>query len=94
MINHPQRADRKQESDDSCAAIQRALLECGYVALRQVRCYGRGDVVHLEGIVPSFYLKQIAQKAAQNVECVRTIENRITVHRAGQSGERDPTRDQ
>jgi osmotically-inducible protein OsmY len=89
MIEHSQHEDREPGLDDACAATQRALLESGYAALRHVRCHRRGDIVRLEGNVSSFYLKQMAQKAAQGVEGVRKIENRVSVRRGPSAGPRN-----
>jgi osmotically-inducible protein OsmY len=69
-------------------AIRRAAehrLRCsGYLALRDVDCMASGDVLYLHGRLSSYFLKQIAQEIASNVEGVRRVINRIDVRR--QSG--------
>jgi len=40
---------------------RRAIAARGYPLLRQLRCQVRSGVVSLSGIVPSFFLKQLAQ---------------------------------
>jgi osmotically-inducible protein OsmY len=50
-----------------------------YLALRDVSCVVRGDILHLRGRVPSHYLKQVAQELAAGVEGVRQVENGIEV---------------
>jgi osmotically-inducible protein OsmY len=52
-----------------------------YLALRDVTCIARGDILHLRGRLPSHYLKQIAQEIAASVEGVRQVRNGIEVSR-------------
>lgn len=55
------------------------LRDSSHLFLRHVRCdYDQGRL-QLEGKVPSFYLKQLAQSIVQNVEGVERIDNRLTV---------------
>lgn len=50
-----------------------------YLALRDVICIARGDILHLRGRLPSHYLKQVAQEIAAGVEGVRHVCNGIEV---------------
>jgi osmotically-inducible protein OsmY len=50
-----------------------------YLALRDVICFARGDILHLRGRLPSQYLKQVAQEIAAGVEGVRHVSNGIEV---------------
>jgi len=50
-----------------------------YLALRDVTCVARGDILHLRGRLPSHYLKQVAQEIAAGVEGVRHVSNGIEV---------------
>ena len=61
-----------------CQAESR-IRGSSYLALRDVICVARGDVLHLRGRVPSHYLKQVAQEIAAGVEGVRLISNGIEV---------------
>jgi osmotically-inducible protein OsmY len=55
------------------------LRRRGYLALWDVSCDARDGVVRLRGRVPSYYLKQVAQAEAAEVEGVRRVVNRIEV---------------
>ena len=55
------------------------LRRSGYLALSDVSCDARDDVIYLRGRLPSYYLKQIAQAVADEVEGVRRVVNRIEV---------------
>jgi osmotically-inducible protein OsmY len=57
------------------------LRRSGYLALRDVACMARDDVVYLHGRLPSYFLKQLAQEIAAGVEGVRRVVNRIDVLR-------------
>ena len=57
------------------------LRSSGYLALRDVACMARGDVVYLHGRLPSYFLEQLAQEIAAGVEGVRRVINRIDVLR-------------
>ena len=50
-----------------------------YLALRDVICIARGDILHLRGRLPSHYLKQVAQELAAGVAGVRQVHNGIEV---------------
>ena len=62
------------------------LRRSGYLALRHVACIARDDVVYLDGRLPSYFLKQVAQEIAARVEGVRRVINRIDVLRPARSG--------
>lgn len=71
--------------DSRASGIHRAAEErlrgSGYLALRDVRCHACDDVVTLQGRLPSYFLKQLAQEIAAGVEGVRRVINRIDVSR-------------
>jgi len=52
-----------------------------YCALRDISCVTSNGVVCLIGLLPSHYLKQIAQEIASSVEGVSQVVNRIEVVR-------------
>jgi BON domain len=55
-------------SDQTCEALVRAeLRQSPYGAIRTVACQMNGGVLTLSGSVPSYYLKQVAQRLALNV---------------------------
>jgi osmotically-inducible protein OsmY len=63
-------------------AATRALHDSGYPVLRTVRCDVAADgALVLAGVVPSFYLLQIAQTLLMRVPGVRAVRNRMEVRR-------------
>jgi osmotically-inducible protein OsmY len=65
-------------------AVTASLTDSGYAALCGVECQVRDDAVVLEGSVPSYHLKQLAQTFAQRVAGVGRIVNRLAVARPGE----------
>ena len=63
------------------ALIQSCFRESPYLALRNVVCDMNQGVAQLEGVLPSYYLKQLAQEIVMQHECVREVNNRIEVHK-------------
>jgi osmotically-inducible protein OsmY len=59
--------------------ITKALRTSGHRALATVRCEVSGSLAVLSGAVSSYYLKQLAQVAALQVDGVRMVENLIEV---------------
>ena len=59
----PERARHIPENDLS-QVVRRALYETGYAPLFDIECFSEGDTVILQGRVPSYYLKQVAQSVA------------------------------
>lgn len=70
-----------ERNDDSklMEAVAGVLRDTGHPALRGLDIEICGGVVVLWGRVPSYYLKQVAQEAAQRVGGVRGIANGIEV---------------
>jgi hypothetical protein len=60
-------------------AIERRLRASSYLALRLIRCRLKNGTVMLDGRVPSFYLKQVAQKLASDAGAGLPIDNRLEV---------------
>lgn len=58
------------------------LQSSPYSALKEIVCIDRDGALELEGDVPTYYLKQVAQTLVVGVEGVTAIVNRIEV-RAG-----------
>lgn len=65
---------------------QAELNSAPYLAVRRVSCQVKGGVLSLQGRVPSFYLKQVAQALLRRyLEAGFVMENRLDVvyERAG-----------
>jgi osmotically-inducible protein OsmY len=61
------------------SSVEQRLGSSGYLALRRIRCECVGDVLSLRGSVSSYYLKQMAQAIAGDVEGIRLVDNQIQV---------------
>ncbi|HQZ68168.1 MAG TPA: BON domain-containing protein [Planctomycetaceae bacterium] len=59
--------------------VERSLQRSGYADLRGIRCLMEDGRVTLQGIVPSFHMKQLAQCAAKRVVGVLAVKNEIIV---------------
>src|SRR5688500_8887883 len=59
--------------------VLESLVRSGYAALNLVTCEVHGSRVVLEGSVPSYHLKQLAQVVALKVDGVARLENRLRV---------------
>ena len=60
-------------------AVQRRLMQAGRPELRRVRVTAGPEGVRLQGRVPSYYLKQLAQASALAVEGVTAVRNELAV---------------
>jgi hypothetical protein len=69
-----------ERSDLLHDAVIVALGSSGYRLLRNVECKVLEDLVILTGILPSFYLKQVAQTIAMGIDHVREVRNMIEVN--------------
>jgi hypothetical protein len=65
------------------ASIERAahnrLAKTGYRPLKEITCNFRDGTLILQGEVPSYYHKQVAQEAMRKVHSVQIIVNQIEV---------------
>jgi osmotically-inducible protein OsmY len=62
-------------------AVTASLTDSGYADLSCVDCQVLDDAIVLEGSVPSYHLKQLAQTFAGRVAGVGRIVNRLAVSR-------------
>lgn len=65
--------------DDLRRSVLESLVRSGYAALNFVTCEVHGSRVVLEGSVPSYHLKQLAQAFVLKVDGVARVENRLRV---------------
>jgi osmotically-inducible protein OsmY len=61
--------------------VERALRATGYGPLRSVDVTAHARLIILEGRIPSYYLKQIAQSIALTVQGVEHVKNDLEVGR-------------
>jgi osmotically-inducible protein OsmY len=78
---HQARRDRSYFNSGNEIAERAAnrLLRSSYVSLRSVSCVWDRGVLRLQGCLPSFYHKQVAQEAVSRVEGVEQVINEIQV---------------
>jgi osmotically-inducible protein OsmY len=70
-------------SDASTVSQEAAdQLQRSYAILRRVSCEYRDGLLILNGRLPSYYLKQMAQEMAARVKGVQRVDNRIEVSAA------------
>ena len=63
----------------SAAAARECLRRSPYPAIRSVSCECRQGVLFLRGLLPTFYLKQLAQEAVAKVEGISQVVNETVV---------------
>ena len=71
----------QRSKEDLCLAecVERALRATGYGSLRGIEVTVHARLVILDGRVPSYYLKQVAQTSALAVPGVRRVRNDLDV---------------
>lgn len=67
-------------ADPRLAAAHRCLHSGGYPCLWQLRCELVEDKLVLSGVVPTYYLKQLAQEIVRSAGTA-DVENRVEVRR-------------
>lgn len=65
--------------DSPATEANSILRSSSYHSIRQVNCTFRNGVLMIDGQLPSFHMKQVAQDAVKSVEGVDKIVNRIEV---------------
>ena len=60
-------------------AAESRLLKSPYAELRGVSCEFHEGILTLQGCVPRYYLKQIAQNVVSRLDGVMGIDNQLTV---------------
>ncbi len=67
------------------------LRSSGYLALRGLRCQVRDGIIFITGVVPSFYLKQVAQTVLLlMLKDAEGLENLVEVRPSGATGGPSP----
>lgn len=59
--------------------VAEALTRTTYLPLRQIALRYEADTVIMDGSVPTYFLKQLAQSTAMNVRGVQQIDNQLRV---------------
>ena len=78
----PRRPRPRASGDDLIrSAVRQALNESGYCRVSQLEFDVLDGVVVLAGVVPSFYMKQLAQEIVRRIDIVSGIDNTVEVER-------------
>jgi osmotically-inducible protein OsmY len=64
---------------DVAERAENELRRNAYLALNNISCEYHDGVLILNGCLPTYYLKQVAQEAIARVAGVQRVENRIAV---------------
>jgi hypothetical protein len=76
----PASTEATELGDDELRTAALALLRSsGYAAIRRLRCEFRGNVALITGIVPSYYLKLMAQSILLRLGGIRSVTNLVEV---------------
>lgn len=67
--------------DQLITQVKRVLRTSGYPPLAKVRVMSEGGEVSLEGEVPTYFMKQIAQTQVLPIAGVRRLKNDLNVDR-------------
>jgi hypothetical protein len=73
------RSDRAVEFQNLLARIEQSLRETGYLALRDIEILRAENLMILRGLVPSYYLKQMAQEIVRKAIGNLAIQNELDV---------------
>jgi hypothetical protein len=73
------------EDDDLRTAALELLQSSGFAALRRLCCEVTEAVVVVHGIVPSYYLKQVAQTLLLRLDGIRSVKNLVDVRQGNRS---------
>jgi hypothetical protein len=68
-----------QGPHDQAEAARRRLHRQPYLTLRNVSCSWQEGILHLNGCLPNYHLKQVASAAVKGLPGVRCVVNEIEV---------------
>ncbi len=68
-------------SRNYCPAVlaRQRLESSGYASLNSIHCSHKNGIVFIQGTIPSFYLKQVAQVRIRSIEGVIQVVKEIEV---------------
>jgi hypothetical protein len=65
--------------EQTAVRLGAAIEQSPHLAGRQLRVDTESDQIVLEGVVGSYYQKQVAQETIRRIDSVRPIDNRLEV---------------
>ena len=83
-------SDDTTNSDGVLHHAKRVLRNSPYQEIRNLGCEFNDGVLTLNGVVTTFYLKQLAQSAVQSLEGVDKLQNNTIVRRDDAHQSADP----
>ena len=83
MTAHPASPSSCLEDDGLRTAALARLRSSGYAGLRRLHCEVTDAVVIVHGVLPSYYLKQMAQTAILRLDGIRSVTNLVEVRGTG-----------
>jgi hypothetical protein len=84
--SHDGQQYRLEPDDDGLRIAALKLLQSsGYTALRRLRCEVTDAVVIVHGVLPSYFLKQMAQTIIQRLEGIQSVMNLVEVREPASS---------
>jgi hypothetical protein len=83
MTAHPATPFRRLADDDLRSAALARLRSSGYAGLRRLRCEVRDAVVIVHAVLPSYYLKRMAQAVILRLDGTRSVTNLVEVRGKG-----------
>lgn len=88
QIESKRLANESAKGDNKMQKVPLAAMVDGrpHPALANVTCSIDNGQITLEGVVPTFYLKQLAQETAVRIRDVQTVNNKIVVKHAHVGG--------
>jgi hypothetical protein len=78
-VMEPSKSLCDSADDALCDAALQRLQSSSYAALRRLRCEVNEAVVVVHGVLPSYYLKQIAQTLIQRLDGIKSVTNLVEV---------------
>jgi hypothetical protein len=79
----PASPSRCLEDESLRTAALARLRSSGYAGLRRLRCEVRDAAIIVHGVVPSYYLKQVAQAVILRLDGIRSVTNLVEVRGTG-----------
>jgi osmotically-inducible protein OsmY len=79
-VTEPRARGQSPDSDAQLAQrVAAALQSAGYATVRKIEIDVREGHVRLEGCVPTYFMKQLAQAKALAVQGVQSVQNNLVV---------------
>ena len=68
-------------TDSIAAEAESRLHESSYSELHSIRCTFHLGILRLHGVVPSFYVRQLAQDLIEDLKGIQIVDNQLVIVR-------------